>query len=137
MDSALFRITLRHKGKRPLLLSKLVAEDTLSRAVLCAQQWTIWSNASGRGKLAKYGEYSVEARNTDGVWCEAASGSLAEARQAWTKEDEARIDAEPMVLPVVGHRGTTKRRVTRARRTARVGKSRLAQFVEKTLAQKE
>lgn len=61
-------------------------------------------------------------------------GNLAEARAAWTAEDDARIEAGPDVPRLIGRQRDTRQRVMRTSRTARVGKSRLAQLVEKMRA---
>ena len=137
MNAAPFRITLGVDGKRPRRLSRIIESDTLDGAVLCAAQWLVWSNSAGRGKRDKYSWYRIEHRVGGAVWGDATSGTLAEARQYWTAEDEARIEAQPEPQPLLMVTGTTKHGKARVRRTPGAPKSRLAQLVSKVLADRQ
>lgn len=129
MNAALFRITLRQTKKRPLSLSRSVSEECLDSAVLCAQQWCVWSNAAGRGKRPKFNQYRVDSLGDNGLWCEVATGNLADARRGWTEEDDARIEQGTMVRPLIGVQGTTRHGKARTLRGASRPKSRLAALV--------
>lgn len=129
MDPAPFRITLWQAKRRPRCLTRLVAEGDLGGAVLCAQQWCVWSNDKGRGKRDKYDRYSVETRETDGTWSENVAGTLADARKGWTSDDEQRLEAGKMVRPYVAVMGTTRQSGTRSRGVAERPKTRLAQMI--------
>jgi len=131
MNAAPFRIILWQTGSAPRSLTRFVSEECLSGAVLCACQWLIWSNASGRGKREKYGFYRVESREVGGSWHQVAEGTLKDARQAWTKEDDKRVENGPDVRPLIEARGTTRHGRVRSLRTERRPQSRLAQLVQK------
>lgn len=124
------------KGKRPDPLSRIIAGESLDGAVLCAQQWTAWSHAEGRGRRAKYAWYRVETRATDGEWQEVAGGTLADAKACWTKDDEARIDGMAMVKPLIGQQGTTRQVRRSVGRSARRPQTRLAALVQQMKQQK-
>lgn len=131
MNAAPFRIVLWRTSKRPLLLARFVDVDCLDGAVLCAAQWLLWSNAAGRGKLAKYERYRVETRGEDGAWRETATGNRVDARSIWTDADDARVDALEMVRPLIGVQGTTRHDWSYTVRGGKKPKSRLTQLVER------
>lgn len=108
----------------------------MAGAVLCAQQWLVWSNASGRGKLEKYAWYRVESLVRPAVWGDVASGTLADARTAWTEEDEKRIDAGLDVIQLFPYSDEPKRRKVSTGRTPGKAKSRLALLVKDVLQNK-
>lgn len=137
MNAAPYRITLGREGKRPRKLSRLVRGENLCGAVLCAQQWTVWGRAEkGRGAVS-YAWYRVEACDAESTWHVVSQGTLADARLGWTKEDDARIDAEPDIQPLIETHGTVRHGRARSGRIPGKGKSRLAQLVARVLADKE
>lgn len=129
MGTALYRITLRRAKKPVMAMSRLVSEDCPDSAVLCAQQWCVWSHAEGRGGRTKHGWYRVETRQSDGTWSTVVEGSLADARKAWKKEDDARIDGQADIRPLIGQQGTTRNVRARSLRGEKRPKSRLATLV--------
>lgn len=136
MNAAPVRITLGRDGKRPRRLSRIVKGETMAGAVLCAQQWLVWSNASGRGKREKFAWYRTESLVGPAVWADVASGTLADARLAWTEEDETRLDAGPDVMELFPYTDEPKRRKVSTGRTPGKAKSRLALLVKDVLKDK-
>lgn len=133
MTTASFRVTMAWDKKRPGRWSKLVNVDTRSEAVLCAQQWVVWSHARERPKkLHRYERYTVEEWN-GAEWVIVREGTVKDATAEYREEDSA-IPAFSAIQSVPFD-GRKSRFAPVKHKTARrnTGTSRLTNLVSKVL----
>jgi hypothetical protein len=133
MTMASFRVSLAWDGKRPGRWSKLVAVDTRNEAVLCAQQWLVWSHETGRPRaLHRYVRYTVEERY-GAEWVMVREGNRKDATEEYREENTA-FPALGAVqhVPFKGRKeGFTPRKHQAPRRDR--GTSRLSSLISKVL----
>lgn len=133
MTTASFRVTMAWDKKRPGKWSKLVNVGTRNEAVLCAQQWVVWSHAKDRPKkLHRYERYTVE--EWDGAqWTMVREGTVKDATAEYREENTAPASVGTVQsISFAGRKAGFASRVRQAPRR-NTGSTRLTNLVTKVL----